>query len=738
MSSIDYLSEFIYKSKYAKYLKDKKRRENWDETVTRIKDMMLRKYGHIEPVLDDINFAYDMLLNKKVLGSQRAMQFGGEPIERKNARIYNCAYSPANRPRFFAEYFWLLLVGSGCGMSVQEHDINCLPTILHPKDTIETFIVPDTIEGWADCASVLLSSYFGIAVEERFSRFCGRTVQFDYSLIRRKNSPLSYGGKAPGASGLKKSIEKIRKLLDRCLKDGQTTLRSIDVYDICMHLSDAVLSGGVRRSSTVCLFSKNDLLMRNAKIGNWRKDNPQRARSNNSVFLLRSDTTFEEFNDIIQSTKEFGEPGFVFTDDLGGGLNPCLEIFLFPFLVTNENKYKEFLLSYDKKGIRDYKAAGLEVGWQTCNLSTINGKLIKTKDDFFEGIKAATIIGTLQAGFTDMGYLGEVTQKICEKESLLGVSITGIMDSPAILLDKDILKEGAEYSKLINKAIAEKININVAARITCLKPEGTGSIVLETLANGIHCNHSRRFIRACQVNQSETPYQFLKTKLDDIAIERSIWCADKTDDIIYFPIIIAEESKIKKDYNATKFLDVVKLFQQHWIANGKNTDNCVNKDAMHNVSNTVIVKDDEWDEVSKLIYNNRNYYCGVSLIGDYGDKDYCQAPFQAVYTLEEIENIYGEVYKVVADYYTTIEPIRSAELWDVCDNPTDQMIILSGNFDSYRTFCYCLKDIHNHYFFEKLLDTYKNAKVDYNEMIELDDSTEYTKEISCVGGACMI
>jgi ribonucleoside-triphosphate reductase len=747
MQGIDFLSEFIYKSKYAKYLKDKQRRENWGETVDRIKGMMSRKYGHIESVLPDIDFAYDMLLQEKILGSQRAMQFGGTPIEQKNARIYNCSYSPINRPRFFAEYFWLLLAGSGCGFSVQNHHIAYLPNIYKPEGDEAVFVVPDTIEGWADCISVLLTSYFRIAIEDRFKQYIGKRVVFDFSKIRRKNSPLSYGGKAPGASGLKASLHKITSLIEKLISHGFERLRSIDAYDICMHLSDAVLSGGVRRSSTLCLFSKDDSLMLSAKTGNWMKNNPQRARSNNSVILLRGDTTREEFNEIIQSTKEFGEPGFVFTDDLECGYNPCVEINLYPYLIVNKELYNNFMKLYDNKGILDYKSAGLEVGWQTCNLSTINGKLVKTKEDFFQAIRAATIVGTLQAGFTDMGYLGEVSKKICEREALLGVSITGIMENPHIFLNADIVSEGAGLVKQINKEVAKKIGINPAARTTAVKPEGTGSIKLKTLANGIHAYHSRRFIRVCQTNKTEVPYQYLKSHLSDIAIEESVWSSDKTDDVLYFPITVSKEAKIKADFNAIEFLKVVKFFQKHWVHNGKNEDLCVVKSLSHNVSNTCLVNPEEWDDVKDFIYDNREFFCAVSLLGNYGDKDYYQAPFQAVFTESEIIDVYGDIgYEQCLQYYNTLRPIKSVQLWKLCESPTwntppnkEMAELTEKYFDgNYIKFQYCLKDIHNMILFEQLDNMYKNIVVDYDKMIEKDDNTQLSNEVACSGGACTI
>jgi ribonucleotide reductase class II len=260
--SVKELQKYTYFSKYARYNKEAKRRETWEEAVDRMKQMHLRRYPQ---VANEINWAFEYIRDQKVLGSQRALQYGGHPIEQKNARIYNCITSYCDRLRFFQEAFWLLLCGSGTGFSVQNHHIAKLPafsdlrnfqSLEHPRFETKTYVVPDTIEGWGDSLGVLLSSYFADPV---FPEYANCHVEFDVSLVRTKGSLLSSGaGKAPGPEPLVNSLEKIRKLLDRCIADGQTRLRSIDAYDIVMHASDAVLSGGVRR----CLAAGTKVLVK--------------------------------------------------------------------------------------------------------------------------------------------------------------------------------------------------------------------------------------------------------------------------------------------------------------------------------------------------------------------------------------------------------------------------------------------------------------------------------------------
>ncbi len=256
------------------------------------------------------------------------MQYGGEPIEKKHSRIYNCTVSYCDRIRFFQESFWLLLCGCGVGFSVQKHHIDKLPDFFisrylsNEKRPTKTFIIPDSIEGWADALGILLATYMP---HKQYEEWQGYNVEFDYSLIRPKGSLLSSGvGKAPGPEPLIRSLEIIRKLLDRCLINKQERLRSIDAYDIIMHASDAVLSGGVRRSACICLFSPDDEEMATSKTGNWFNENPQRARSNNSALLLRDATSKEQFANLMEHVKQFGEPGFVWSDSTELLVNPCV------------------------------------------------------------------------------------------------------------------------------------------------------------------------------------------------------------------------------------------------------------------------------------------------------------------------------------------------------------------------------------------------------------------------------
>lgn len=340
------LSDSKFYMGYSRWDDDLGRYENWEESVERVMNMHRQKYAAVmTPELESyISFAEEAYKKKAVLGSQRALQFGGDQIFQHEARLYNCSASYVDRTRFFQEAMYLLLCGCGVGFSVQHHHVAKLPHVSAPSlSDPKVFTVPDSIEGWADAFGVLLSSYF--VDGGTFPEYAGKIVHFDVSKIRPRGAYISGGFKAPGPDGLVRSLEKCRQLLDRIVNErGVTRLKPIDCYDYVMHMADAVLSGGIRRAATICLFSKDDQEMMKAKTGNWFVDNPQRGRSNNSALLIRDELTREEWAEIMTSVKDFGEPGFIFANDTENLFNPCVEI-----------------------GLRGYTEDGRS-GFQFCNL----------------------------------------------------------------------------------------------------------------------------------------------------------------------------------------------------------------------------------------------------------------------------------------------------------------------------------------------------------------------------------
>lgn len=686
------LANFIFVSKYSRYNKEKKRRETWEEAVTRLEKMHLKKFSYLsEEDKAKIVWAMDLVRQKRVAPSMRSLQFGGRAIEVNNARMYNCAARHIDSIRSFAEMFFLLLSGCGTTFGLTDFFLNRLPDLVEPSDmarNVITYTIEDTIEGWADSVEVLLMSFF------KNTPLSGREVKFDYSRIRPEGAPLkTSGGKAPGFQGLKNAHKKIKALLNYVITvQKQTRLKTINAYDILMHCADAVLSGGVRRSACAVIFDKEDKDLLNAKTYfdvesyelnqnkdgsysgsvtfqdpgygvrkmqvkltkfaheylvnsrkiSWFDVHKHRARSNNSVLLLRDEVTLEQFKEVFQRTRQFGEPGFVFANHPWVLYNPCFEVSFIP--VT-------------KDGV---------TGVQFCNLTTANGKKITSEKDFLEVAEAEAILGTLQASYTEFPYLSPSAKQLTEEEALLGVSITGIMENPSITLNPELQRKAAKLVVKTNKIWAEKIGIKQAARTTLVKPEGTGSLVLET-SSGITPYYSRRFFRRVQVNRIETPYMYFKS-INPHMTEKSIWDANNTDDVITFPIEVSEKALTKDDLTALQHLELIKSTQLNWVNTGTTEAN--KKPITHNVSCTVIVKEDEWEDVLKYLYENRNYFAAVALLPSIGDKIYQQAPLQAVTTKEDEEK-----WEQIVKNYTVVD---YRHLKEEDDNTAVQQEVVCG------------------------------------------------------------
>jgi ribonucleoside-diphosphate reductase alpha chain len=733
--SLKALQEYTYYSRYAGYLKEEKRRESWPEAVDAMMDMHLRRYPQ---VAEDIEWVRPLLKEKRVLGSQRALQFKGRPIEKTNARLYNCSASYCDRIRFFQEAFWLLLCGCGVGYSVQRHHIAKLPefTVKRGRGKTETFVIPDSIEGWSDGLGILLATYFP---HPEFPEWKNRKVKFDFDDIRPAGSPLGSGvGKAPGPGPLKNALEKIRELLDVC-KNQSPILRPIDAHDIIMHAADAVLSGGVRRSSCLALFSKDDTEMATAKAGNWRHENPQRGRANNSALLLRGDTTKAEFTDLMKTVKEYGEPGFIWAEDREAIFNPCGEVGLF---------------AYDDEG---------NSGWEMCNLSEINGRKVKCKEDFALAARAAAILGTLQAGYTDFSYLGETTEKIVRRESLLGVSATGMMDNPDVLFHSETQKEMAKLIVKVNEWMAKKIGINSAARCTCIKPSGTASCMLGS-SSGVHPHHAKRYFRRVQGNSMETVLQYFKDH-NPLAVEKSDWDANDTDEVLTFCVEVPDGAKTKNQFKAIDMLEHVKLTQQHWVSAGKRKNLCTQPWLTHNVSNTIRCLEEEWDEVTDYIYKNRKLFAGITLVNESLDLDYPQTPYCHVHLPSEILSMYGDGALMASGLVVDGLYSFDSNLWKACDavlglgDPLEEpKQPVNGEYEYWKKkmdwvrrveqfaqrYCdgdlrkctYLLKEVNNWKLWLDLKREYK--QVPYEELVEETNETKLLESVACSNGQCEV
>jgi ribonucleoside-diphosphate reductase alpha chain len=580
-SSQKILSDVTIFNKYAKYIPEINRRETWDEIVDRNMAMHIRKYPQLK---EEIKDAYNFVYARQVLPSMRSLQFGGTPIELSNNRMFNCAYTPVNHPAVFSETMFNLLGGSGVGFSVQKRHTEALPTIVGTSNKQRRFLIGDSIEGWADAVKVLIKAYT-----------LGKSDPvFDFRDIRHKGARLvTSGGKAPGPDPLRICLDKLRSVLNNAV--GRK-LQPIEVHDMICHIADAVLSGGIRRAALISLFDRDDLDMLSAKTGAWWELNPQRGRANNSVVLKRDEITQDEWFDLWKKVEQSGsgEPGVFWTNDYDMGSNPCCEIAL------NPNQY--------------------------CNLVETNVSDVTTQEELNARVKAATLIGTLQAGYTDFHYLRSVWKETTEKEALLGVSMTGIASGGVLNLD---LKEAAELTKEENARVANIIGINSSARITTVKPAGTTSLVLGS-SSGIHAWHNDYYIRRMRVGKNEPLYTYMTEKFPAL-IEDCVY-KPHIEAVMSFPQKAPDGAMLRTE-SYKDLLERVKRWNLEWIVNGHNYGN--NK---HNVSCTISLKDDEWAECGQWMWDNRYDYTGISVL-PYNGGTYVQAPFEDC-TKEKFDELY--------------------------------------------------------------------------------------------------
>lgn len=715
---------------YSRWDDKKGRYESWEEAVERVMGMHRKFYKEkmTDELADLILEAEEAYKGKYVLGAQRALQFGGDQLLKHQMRLYNCTSSYADRAEFFAEFFYILLCGAGAGVSVQKHHVAKLPKIQERKKAAKIHQITDDIEGWGTSAGVLMSSYFvGGGSHPEYE---GRRVYFDTTQVREKGAYISGGFKAPGPEPLRRALDKIEHLLQGLVLAGVTQLEPIHVYDISMFLADAVLSGGVRRSATIFLFSIDDDKMMKAKTGNWFVENPQRARSNNSAVVIRDEITKERFDEIVTSVKQFGEPGFVFFESKEHATNPCVEIGMFP--------------QYEGQS-----------GWQGCNLTELNGSLANTKAEFFKACRAGAILGTLQAGYTDFKFVTETSKKIFEREALLGVSITGWMNNPQVLLDPETLKEGAAIIKKVNKQVAKMIGINPAARTTCVKPAGNASVLLQT-ASGVHGEHSPMYIRNVQMNKESEVAQLIR-ELNPYMVEESVWSTNKTDYVVSFPVIAPANSIWRKELLGVELLKKISIIQQNWIEGGTDIDLCVDPTVRHNVSNTVSVPPDQWDAVRDYLFEHRWEFAGVSLLSSSGDKDFNQAPNTEVIDETEIVKLYGRGAMFASGLI--VDATKGFDnLWDAIhtakqeedEGDREKVDLRADWIRRFRKYAesyfqgdqlkaeYCLKAVHLLHKWHKIQDNL--VAVDFASGLTAKKYTDIDTmgAAACVGGACEI
>lgn len=487
----------------------------------------------------------------------------------------NCAYGPVDDIAMFSETMFLLLGGTGVGYSVQRHHVEKLPSIKPPMQR-RRYLIGDSIEGWADSVKVLMKAYL--------THYPYRP-DFDFSDIRPKGARLvTSGGKAPGPEPLKRALERIEDLLQT--KRSGERLTPFEAHRIMCFIADAVLAGGIRRAAMISLFSMDDEEMLTAKSGDWWEAYPELARANNSVVLPRQTVTRAQFDELWATVEanRSGEPGFYWTNDVDWGTNPCAEIALRPF--------------------------------QFCNLCEINASTVEDQDDLEDRVRAAALIGTLQAGYTDFHYLRPVWRETTEEDALVGVGMTGIASGRVQPLD---LEAAAVAVRFENARVARKISINPASRTTTVKPSGTSSMVLGT-SSGIHAWHSEHYIRRIRVTKNESIYAYLDLMHPELLEDDQF---DPNSAIISIPIK-APEGAVTREESSLQLFQRVMDFNERWIRAGHRFGTNTN-----NVSATLSIRDDEWALMGVLMWERRFDYNGLSVL-PYDGGSYVQAPFESI------------------------------------------------------------------------------------------------------------
>ena len=576
----DYQS-FIHTSRYARWLESEGRRESWTETVGRYVSNVV----HANVDEETTNKIEQAILGLEVMPSMRAMMTAGPAADRDNTCMYNCSYLPVDDPKSFDEAMFILLCGTGVGFSVERQFIQQLPEVPELYDSDTVIAVKDSKEGWAKALRQVIALLYS-----------GEIPKWDVSKVRPAGSRLkTFGGRASGPAPLVDLFNFVIKMF----KDSQgRRLSSIECHDIMCKIGEVVVVGGVRRSAMISLSNLSDDRMRHAKSGQWWENEPQRALANNSV-------SYTEKPDAISFMREWmalvesgsGERG-IFNREASKkqaakygrrdpnyefGTNPCSEIILRPY--------------------------------QFCNLTEVVVRATDTYDDLARKVRLATILGTIQSTFTKFPYLRKVWQRNTEEERLLGVSLTGIMDNPLMTtknkgLEKTLANLRA-VAEATNHEYADLLGISQSVSITCVKPSGTVSQLVDS-ASGIHSRHSPYYIRTVRGDNKDPLTQFMMDQ--GIPSEPCVMKGDTTT-VFSFPIKSPRGSVVTADQTAIEQLEMWLIYQRNWCE--------------HKPSVTINVKKDEWFEVGAFVYEHFDEMSGVSFL-PYNEHTYQQAPYQEV------------------------------------------------------------------------------------------------------------
>ena len=587
---------FIHTSRYAKYF-DGKGREAWPETVDRyIENVIGDKVD--SDTKDEIMFA---ILNLEIMPSMRAMMTAGIDLDRDNTAGYNCSYLPVDDPKSFDEAMFILLCGTGVGFSVERQFVSKLPEIPKLFESDTTIVVKDSKEGWAKAFRQLLVLLWA-----------GEIPLWDVSRVRPAGARLkTFGGRASGPAPLVDLFNFAVKMFREA--EGRK-LSSIECHDLMCKIGEIVVVGGVRRSAMISLSNLSDDRMRHAKSGNWWDNEPQRALANNSVAYTEKPDSLSfmrEWMALVESGS--GERGIFNREaskrqaakngrrnsDFDFGTNPCSEIILRPY--------------------------------QFCNLTEVVVRATDTVDDLARKVKLATILGTIQSTYTKFPYLRKIWTTNTEEERLLGVSLTGIMDNPLMTtknkgLDKT-LENLRNVAVVTNAEWADRLGIPQSAAITCVKPSGTVSQLVDS-ASGIHARHSPYYVRTVRGDNKDPLTTFMKDQ--GIPSEPDVFKPDQTT-VFSFPVKAPNKAVVTSDLSAVDQLKMWLMYQRHW--------------SEHKPSVTINVKKDEWFEVGTFVYEHFDEMSGVSFL-PYNEHTYQQAPYQEI-DKEEYKNILVTMPKTI-------------------------------------------------------------------------------------------
>ena len=579
---------FIHTSRYARWLEKEQRRETWAETVQRYMDNV------VIPVMGEDSFVKQIeesILNLEVMPSMRAMMTAGKALDRDNTSGYNCSYLPVDDPKSFDEAMFILLCGTGVGFSVERQFVQQLPEVPELYESDTTVVVKDSKEGWAKAFRQILALLWA-----------GEIPKWDVSKVRPAGSRLkTFGGRASGPAPLVDLFNFSVKVF----KDAQgRKLSSIECHDLMCKVGEIVVMGGVRRSAMISLSNLSDNRMRHAKSGDWWTNDPQRALANNSVAYTEKPDSLSfmrEWMALVESGS--GERGIFNREaskaqaakygrrdpDWQFGTNPCSEIILRPY--------------------------------QFCNLTEV---VVRSNDNFADlgrKVRIATTLGTIQSTYTKFPYLRKIWKDNTEEERLLGVSLTGIMDNPLLTSKTNGLSKNLENLRQVavntNTSLADTLGINPSTAITCVKPSGTVSQLVDS-ASGIHARHSKHYIRTVRGDNKDPLTAFMKDQ--GIPSEPCVMKPDQTT-VFSFPIKSPTNAIVTEDMSAVDQLETWLMYQRHWCE--------------HKPSVTINVRKDEWFEVGAFVYKHFDEMSGVSFL-PYNEHTYQQAPYQSIMKSEYV------------------------------------------------------------------------------------------------------